>query len=68
MTRNWIDTVARTLGWARTESQHHRRQRRVATSLEFLEPRLSLSAVGHVAPMDLNPQPLPPGYAHVDPW
>jgi len=65
MTRNWIATASRTLWMVRSASACPRRHR-ASPCLEDLEYRLSLSSVS-AGPMDLNPQPLPPGYAHVEP-
>jgi hypothetical protein len=66
MTRNWIATASRTLGMVRSSSVRPRR-RRANPRLENLEARLSLSnfGVGRVVSLDLNPQPLPPGYMDV---
>jgi hypothetical protein len=68
MTRNWIATVSRNLSIGRSSTARPSR-RRTSICLENLEQRLSLSSFGSkMAPLDLNPQPLPPGYAHVEPW
>jgi hypothetical protein len=66
--RNWIVAASRTLRMSRAGSDGFRR-RRTTASLETLEHRLSLSSysAGSVHPADLNPQPLPPGFFHVDP-
>jgi hypothetical protein len=63
MTRNLIATASRALGMVRSTSRRPARHR-AAFRLESLEYRLSLSSVstGGVAPADLNPQPLPPGF------
>ena len=82
MTRNLIAMASRTLSMVRSSSAGPRRQR-TSLRLENLEGRLSLSGIQgnhigtamvsrlqgpvEVQPADLNPQPLPPGYAHVDP-
>ena len=63
MTRNWIATASRTLGMVRSGSARPRR-RRTRPCLENLEYRLSLSSYS-AGPMDLNPQPLPPGFMAV---
>lgn len=61
MTPNWILSASRTLGMSGSTSVRARRQHRSSPSLENLEHRLSLSGIT-VAPADLNPQPLPPGF------
>ena len=66
MTPAWILSPSRTLGMRGSTSARARRQHRSSPSLENLEHRLSLSGFT-TAPADLNPQPLPPGWAHVDP-
>jgi hypothetical protein len=82
MTRNLIAMASRTLSMVRSGPAGTRRQR-TSFCLETLEGRLSLSGIQgnhigvavvvikqgpvEVQPADLNPQPLPPGYAHVDP-
>ena len=64
MSRNWIATVARTLFSARSASGSRPRRARTSPRIENLEYRLSLSSVsaGKMVPLDLNPQPLPPGF------
>jgi hypothetical protein len=68
MTRNWFVVASSAPRTVRTRSNRPR-QNCTTVSLEALEHRLSLSAYsgGVVSPADLNPQPLPPGYAHVEP-
>jgi hypothetical protein len=65
MTRNWIVTASRSLSIGRSSTALPGR-RRFSFCLESLEQRLSLSSFGcKMAPADLNPQPLLPGYVHV---
>lgn len=71
MTTNLIVAAMSTLRRPREASVRPRsRARRGPMCLETLEHRVSLSScqIGATAQFDLNPQPLPPGYAHVDPW
>jgi hypothetical protein len=61
MTRNLIARVSRTLRTDRNRTASHRR-RNAGLTLESLETRLALSSVAAApVPLDLNPQPLPPG-------
>ena len=63
MTRHWFSSASRTLGISGSTSARVRRNR-TSPLLENLEQRLSLSTVSGLkaVPLDLNPQPLPPGY------
>jgi hypothetical protein len=61
MTRNLIALVSRTLRTDRNRTASPRR-RNAGLALESLEVRLALSSVSAApVPLDLNPQPLPPG-------
>ncbi len=62
MKRNWFARASRTLRMDRNRTGRPVR-RGAGLALESLEARLALSSVP-VAPvsLDLNPQPLPPGY------
>jgi hypothetical protein len=69
MTRNLMIKAFFTLRAAGSSTSGRRRRDR-SPGLENLEGRLSLSSVSvgsKMAPADLNPQPLPPGVAHVEP-
>ncbi len=67
MTRNWIAAVTRDLSISRSSTARPSR-RSMNIRLENLEQRLSLSSFGSkMAPLDLNPQPLPRGVVHVQP-
>ncbi len=61
MTRNLTALVSRTLRTDRNRTARPRR-RNAGLTLESLEVRLALSSVPAApVPLDLNPQPLPPG-------
>ena len=63
MTRHSFNWASRTMGMSGSASAGIRRHR-TSPLLENLEQRLSLSTVSGLkaVPLDLNPQPLPPGY------
>ncbi len=62
MTRNWLALASRTLRMDRNRTGRPVR-RGAGLALESLEARLAFSSVPAApVPMDLNPQPLPPGY------
>jgi hypothetical protein len=61
MTRTWIAMTSHTLRTTQPGTAS-RRPRRAGVRLERLETRLALSSYSAApVPMDLNPQPLPPG-------
>jgi hypothetical protein len=61
MTRNFIALVSQTLRTDRNRTTRTR-WRNAGLTLESLEVRLALSSVPAApVPLDLNPQPLPPG-------
>lgn len=62
MTRKWFAPISESRQSIRTGTARPRR-RSAGLSLESLEVRLALSSVpSGPVPLDLNPQPLPPGF------
>jgi hypothetical protein len=65
MTRNLIALASRMIRTERTRKASPR-HRRAGLKIESLEARLALSSVTAApVPLDLNPQPYPPGYMAV---